>query len=244
MDLLIKGCEALGIPLSEAQVAQFERYYELLVEWNQRMNLTAITDYQAVQTKHFLDSLAGLPVIAEELGEPLPPKRPLQAIDVGTGAGFPGIPIKIVWMSLRLTLLDGTAKKVRFLETVVRELGLERVRVVQGRAEEVGRTEAFRGQFDLVMARAVARLNTLVEYLLPLARVGGYVVAYKGPGAAEEFMEARRAIEELGGETVRFAPVQVPFLEEERRILLIRKVRRTPRQYPRQQGLPRKRPIV
>ncbi len=243
MELLRQGCAQMGIPLSDEQVAQFQRYYELLVDWNQRMNLTAITEYQAVQTKHFLDSLAGLPVIAEELGEPLPPKRPLQAIDVGTGAGFPGVPIKIVWPLLRLTLLDGTAKKVRFLETLVQELGLERVRVVQGRAEEVGRTEAFRGQFDLVMARAVARLNTLAEYLLPLARTGGYVVAYKGPSAAQEFMEARRAIETLGGETVRFAPVTVPFLDEERRILLIRKVRRTPRQYPRQQGLPRKRPL-
>ncbi len=243
MELLRQGCEQMGIPLSDEQVAQFRRYYELLVDWNRRMNLTAITEYRAVQTKHFLDSLAGLPVIAQELGEPLPPQRPLQAIDVGTGAGFPGIPLKIVWPSLRLTLLDGTAKKVRFLETLVQELGLRRVRVVQGRAEEVGRTEAFRGQFDLVVARAVARLNTLAEYLLPLARTGGYVVAYKGPGAAQEFMEARGAIEKLGGETVRFAPVTVPFLDEERRILLIHKVRRTPRQYPRQQGLPRKRPL-
>jgi 16S rRNA (guanine527-N7)-methyltransferase len=163
---------------------------------------------------------------------------------VGAGAGFPGLPLKIAWPELKLVLLDGTGKKVHFLQEVVSALNLSDVEVVQGRAEEIGHNDAYRARFDLVVARAVARLNTLVEYLLPFARQGGYVVAYKGPGAADEFIEARRAIELLGGEVVRFAPVEVPLLEEERRLLLIKKPQRTPSQYPRGQGLPRKQPIV
>jgi 16S rRNA (guanine527-N7)-methyltransferase len=243
MELLEKGCKEFGIDLTAEQVAQFQQYQALLVEWNQKMNLTAIEDDEGVQTKHFLDCLAGVPIIAEELNESIPPTRSLRAIDVGSGAGFPGLPIKIVWPALKMTLLDGTGKKITFLQEVVKVLGLKDVEVVQGRAEEVGQQPAFRGQFDLVTARAVARLNTLVEYLIPLARQNGYIMAYKGPNAAEEFMEAQKAIAILGGETVRFAPVNVPFLHEERRILLIKKASRTPNVYPRQRGLPRKAPL-
>jgi 16S rRNA (guanine527-N7)-methyltransferase len=142
-----------------------------------------------------------------------------------------------------MTLIDGTGKKVAFLQEVVKALKLQGVNVVQGRAEELGQQSEYRARFDLVTARAVARLNTLVEYLIPLTRQGGFVMAYKGPSAAEEFMEAQRAIGVLGGEVVRFAPVSVPFLAEERRILLIKKVSRTPNPYPRQRGLPRKEPL-
>lgn len=241
MELLERGCAEMGLTLSPQQLEQFSTYYSLLADWNSRMNLTAIDDPVGVQTKHFLDCLAGLSLIQEEMtGAPV--ARP-RAIDVGSGAGFPGLPLKIAWPQLRLVLLDGTGKKVRFLEAVVSGLGLEQVEVVQGRAEELGHRDEYRGQFDLVLARAVARLNTLVEYLLPFVRQGGYAIAYKGPGAADEFMDARRAIDLLGGEVVRFAPVQVPLLEEERRILLIKKQRRTPSQYPRGQGLPRKEPL-
>ncbi len=243
MDLLVSGCEELGIPLSERQVEQFATYFDLLAEWNQKINLTAIDDLMGVQTKHFLDSLVGLSLIREELKNSALPLARLRAIDVGSGAGFPGLPLKIVWPELRLVLLDGTGKKVRFLEEVVSALKLTGVDVVQGRAEELGQSELYRDQFDLVVARAVARLDTLVEYLLPFARQRGYVMAYKGPGAGEEFMEARKAIDLLGGEVVRFAPVTVPHLDEERRILLIKKPRRTPPQYPRGQGLPRKSPL-
>ncbi|MBX3052799.1 MAG: 16S rRNA (guanine(527)-N(7))-methyltransferase RsmG [Caldilineaceae bacterium] len=241
MDLLVRGCNQLGIVLSEKQIGQFSLYFDLLAEWNQKMNLTAIDDLAGVQTKHFLDSLVGLPLIQEEMGEGK--ATPQWAIDVGSGAGFPGLPLKIACPDMKLVLLDGTGKKVRFLEEVVAALKLSQVEVVQGRAEEVGHNERYRGKFDLVVARAVARLNTLVEYLIPFARQGGFVVTYKGPGAAEEFMEARKAIDLLGGEVARFAPVQVPLLEEERRILLIKKQRRTPAQYPRGQGLPRKSPL-
>jgi 16S rRNA (guanine527-N7)-methyltransferase len=243
MDLLIQGCEVLGIELSQEQIAQFEGYCQLLREWNQKINLTAIDDYEGVQTKHFLDSLVALPLIGEEQSQAISQLAPLRAIDVGAGAGFPGLPLKIAWPSLDLTLLDGTGKKIRFMETVVAELGLTGVKLVQGRAEEIAHQEDFRGQYDLVLARAVARLNTLAEYLLPFGRLDGLVVIYKGPGAAQEFVEAGKAIQTLGGETVRFAPVRVPFLDEERRVLLIRKVRKTPGTYPRQQGLPRKQPL-
>lgn len=243
MQTLISGTTTLGIPLSSEQIEQFRVYAALLAEWNQKMNLTAITESVDVQRKHFLDCLVGLPLVAEEIGVTLPPKRALACVDIGTGAGFPGVPLKIAWPHLKLTLVDGTAKKIRFLEEVVNTLSLENVTLVQGRAEELGRDRRFRGQFDLAAARAVARLNTLTEYVLPFVRQGGLAVIYKGPNAAEEFMDARNAIELLGGETVRFAPVAVPTLDEERRVLLIKKLRKTPRIYPRQQGLPRKEPL-
>ncbi|MEX1020850.1 MAG: 16S rRNA (guanine(527)-N(7))-methyltransferase RsmG [Litorilinea sp.] len=256
MELLRQGCDKLGLPLSARQIAQFEQYYQLLVEWNARINLTAITDYADVQVKHFLDSLAALPIVAEEFdgaksgAESGPesraaaiPTQNLHIVDVGSGAGFPGIPLQIVAPHLRLTLMDGTGKKVQFLRTVVETLGLAHTQVVQGRAEELARQSAYRGQFDVVTARAVAPLNILVEYLLPLARRNGFVVAFKGGSAPQEFIDARNAIETLGGEPVRFAPVQVPFLNEQRFILLIKKMQNTPGLYPRGQGMARKKPL-
>ena len=240
---LQEGCRTLGLPLSAHQLAQFEVYFRALVEWNERFNLTAITDYVEVQIKHFLDSLVALPVIAQELGEPLPPERQLHLLDVGTGAGFPGIPLKIVAPRLKVTLMDGTGKKITFLNEMVAQLALNNVEVVQGRAEEMGNNTSYRGQFDLVTARAVAPLNTLVEYLLPLVRRGGMAVIYKGSSAPQEFVEARKAIDLLGGETVRLAPVKVPFLDEQRFILLVKKLHATPDRFPRGQGLPRKKPL-
>ncbi|MCC6455296.1 MAG: 16S rRNA (guanine(527)-N(7))-methyltransferase RsmG [Caldilineaceae bacterium] len=237
------GCQALGIPLDTQQLAQFELYYRELVEWNEKFNLTAITDYTDVQTKHFLDSLVALPLVANELGESIPPTRPLHLLDVGTGAGFPGIPLKIAAPRLKVTLMDGTGKKIIFLREIVAKLGLTQVEVVQGRAEELGNDPGYRGQFDLVTARAVAALNTLVEYLLPLVRRGGYAVIYKGASAPQEFIEARKAIDLLGGEMERLAPVKVPFLDEQRYVLLIKKQKPTPERFPRGQGLPRKKPL-
>ncbi len=244
LSLLQQGCQKLGLTLNESQVAQFELFYQELVEWNQKLNLTAITDYQEVQTKHFLDSLVSLPILAEALGQPLPITQSLHCIDVGTGAGFPGLPLKIALPRLRWTLMDGTGKKVEFLSQLVAKLRLEHCAVVQGRAEELGKQSAYRAQFDSVTARAVAPLNTLAEYLLPLVRRDGWAMIYKGASAPQEFMEARQAIELLGGETVRLAPVQVPFMDEKRFILLIKKVRPTPNLYPRPQGLARKKPLT
>ena len=241
--LLQQGCQQLGIVLSSHQVEQFEHFYGALVEWNQKFNLTAITDYADVQTKHFLDSLIGLPILAAELGQPLPLTNSLRCIDVGTGAGFPGVPLQLVMPGAQWTLMDGTGKKIVFLEYLLKTLGLAGVTLVQGRAEELGHQSAYREQFDLVTARAVAPLNTLVEYLLPLVRPEGWAMIYKGASAPQEFMEARKAIELLGGETLRLAPVQIPFLPEKRFILLIKKIRPTPILYPRSQGLARKLPL-
>lgn len=243
LSLLVEGCHQLGIPLSAAAIAAFERYYQALVTWNQRQNLTAIVAYEEVQTKHFLDSLVSLPLLAEELGAPLPLPA-FRLLDVGTGAGFPGIPLKLATPALRLTLMDGTQKKIAFLEHLIHTLELSTTTLVHGRAEELGRTSAHRAQYDIVTARAVAPLTTLVEYVLPLVRLSGLAVIYKGPSAPEEFMEARRAIKLMGGEAVRLAPVTVPFLAERRFVLLVKKIAATPAQYPRGQGLARKRPLT
>lgn len=243
MTTLQNGCAELGIDLSEAQIKQFGTYYQELVEWNQKFNLTAITEYEEVQAKHFLDCLVSLPIIAEELNESIPLTTTYRLLDVGTGAGFPGIPLKIASNALDVTLLDGTNKKIQFLEHVVAELGLTNVAVVKGRAEEIGRQEQHREQYDLVTARAVAPLNTLIEYLLPLTKMNGFTVVFKGSNAAQEFIAARKAIELLGGEVVRMAPVLVPSLNQERFIILIKKVRQTSDLYPRGQGLPRKSPL-
>ncbi len=243
LELLQAGCEQIGLPLSTEQQRQFQQYYTALITWNKKFNLTGITDHKEVQTKHFLDSVVSLPILAEELAEALPLTTPLRCMDVGSGAGLPGIPLKILAPTLQWSLLDGTGKKVTFLRHVIDELGLTQIDVVQGRAEELGRNQQYRAQFDLVTARAVAPLNTLVEYLLPLTAPNGITMIYKGGGAPQEFIDARKAIQKLGGETMRMAPVQVPFLDEQRFILLIRKVRATPNLYPRGQGLARKKPL-
>lgn len=243
MDLLKQGCEALGFQLTPEQLRQFQSYYNELVEWNQKFNLTAITEFHDVQVKHFLDSLSSLPILAEELALSLPLQTDAQMVDVGAGAGFPSIPLKIAAPQLRLTLMDGTQKKIHFLQHLIQILDLKQTTTVKGRAEELGRQSLYREQFDIVTARAVASLNTLVEYLLPLVRIDGYAMIYKGGNAAAEFMQARKAIGILGGETVRFAPVDVPFLDQQRHILLIKKVQPTPPPYPRGQGMARKKPL-
>lgn len=241
--LLRAGCAMLGIELTLRQVQQFEDYHHLLVEWNNKFNLTAITGYEDVQVKHFLDSLAGVPLLQEVLGKTQSLWGTLQIADIGTGAGLPAIPLKIIAPRLRMTLVDGTGKKITFLREVCQALGLDEVSLVQGRAEEIGQQPRFRGQFDLVTARAVAPLRALAEYLLPLVRRDGFAVVYKGANVEQELAEAGKAIAVLGGEMARVAAVEVPFLQEKRSILLIRKVRATPAQYPRGQGLARKKPI-
>lgn len=257
LDILREGARQLGLELSPLQEQQFALYYHLLVTWNERMNLTTITDLEDVQRKHFLDSLAPLRVLAEEVarqheeetGSPVEEplsfllRLPWRAIDVGAGAGLPGLAVKIVWPPLRLTLLDSTLKKVRFMNEAIRRLRLTHALAIHGRAETFGRDPAFREQYDLVLARGLARLNTLAEYTLPFARVGGWVLAYKGPQAPEELREAFHAIDLLGGYVERAAPVVVPGLAEGRFAILIRKVAPTPSKYPREQDLPRRKPL-
>lgn len=234
------GAQAMGLPLSQAQLAAFQLYYDELVAWNQRFNLTAITAYDQVQVRHFLDSLSCL--LLKEVRNAL--RRPgARFIDVGAGAGFPGLPLKLLYGQARLTLLEATGKKVAFLEHMIQALDLRETTAIHARAEELGHDPAHRGQYDLALARAVAELAVVAEYTVPLCKVGGYVVAQKGEAGAAEAWSAERAITLVGGQLERVVPVQLPGLPEERSLVLIRKVGPTPEAYPRRPGIPAKRPL-
>jgi 16S rRNA (guanine527-N7)-methyltransferase len=226
----------MGLVLSASQLAQFERYQELLLVWNQRLNLTAVRDPAAIQVRHFLDSLSAATVTGNLSGQRL--------VDVGAGAGFPGLPLKILCPDMELTLVESVAKKARFLEAVVEALELAGVHVLVERAENVGRLPGHREGYDWAMARAVAPLPTLVEYLLPLCRAGGRMLAQKGPKAAAELEEASWAIKQLGGGRPELHEVHVPGLDEERAVVVVPKVASTPDRYPRRPGLPGKAPLL
>jgi len=241
MERLVEGAKALGLPLTVEQQASFQLYYEELVAWNQKFNLTAITDYESVQIRHFLDSLSCLLAREARLAMSRPDAR---VIDVGSGAGFPGIPLKLVCPGIHLTLLEATGKKVIFLEHLVNRLALRKVTVIKARAEEAGQDPIHRQQYDLVLARAVADLVVVVEYTLPLCRLGGWVIAQKGEAAAAETWNAQKAIALLGGELRRMIPVELPGLPESRSLVVIEKTGPTPDTYPRRPGLPSKRPLV
>ncbi len=238
MDKLLRGARELGIPLKENHLALFQTYYEELVEWNRRFNLTAITDYEGVQVRHFLDSLSCLLVL---------PRAELQAgarvIDVGTGAGFPGLPLRIVCPGMRLTLLEATRKKVEFLEHLLRRLGLSDVEVIHARAEDLGHRPGYREGYDWAIARALAEMPTLVEYLLPLVRVRGAILAQKGENAPAEVHSAEAAIRILGGRVRKLVPVGLHGLAETRYLVVVDKVAATPEKYPRRPGMPEKRPL-
>ncbi len=230
----------MGLRLTAAQQAAFQLYYEDLVAWNQKFNLTAITEYEQVQIRHFLDSLSCL--LAKETRLALNQPRSW-LLDVGTGAGFPGIPLKLVCPDTRLTLLEATGKKVSFLEHVVAQLNLQQVMVIKGRAEELAHDPAHRQQYNLVLARAVAELPVVAEYTLPFCRLGGWVVAQKGEAGAAEAWTAERAITLLGGELRRVVPVELPGLPEDRSLIVVEKTGPTPDAYPRRPGIPSKRPL-
>jgi len=216
-----------------------------LLEWNQRFNLTAVTDPEQVQIRHFLDSLSCLLALTAASAEPLSVwlARSLQALDIGTGAGFPGLPLKIVWPNLKLTLLESRQKKVRFLQHIVAELGLTSVTAVHDRAETLAHQSQHREAYDLVLGRAVAELPVLLEYALPFCRRGGMVVAQKGEAATAEAIASERALAILGGKLRRIVPVEVPGLAETRHITIVEKVAPTPDRYPRRPGMPQKRPL-
>lgn len=224
----------LGLRLSPWQLEAFRRYEQLLIEWNQRVNLTAIRSSEMIRIKHFLDSLSCLIVIRGS---------PRKVVDVGTGAGFPGLPLKIACPALDLTLVESVGKKAAFCKLVVRELGLSGVTVLNQRAEEVAHLPEEREQYDWAVARAVANLPTLAEYLLPLVRVGGAALAMKGETAAAEVHRAERAIHLLGGEVRKLIPVHLPKVAEDRYLVVIDKVAATPPLYPRRKGIPEKRPL-
>ncbi len=237
MEQLLAGAQQLlGLELTPGQIRAFQTYYRELADWNTRFNLTAITDHQGVQVRHFLDSLSCLLALGNDAQEQ-------RVIDVGSGAGFPGLPLKIVRPSLRLTLLEATGKKTNFLHHLVSLLQLTGVDVVHARAEEIGQDPLQRESYDWVLARAVAALPTLAEYLLPLCRLGGYCLAQKGEKAAAEASQAKPAISLLGGRLNRLLPVELPGLAETRHLIIIEKIARTPAKYPRRPGKPAKSPI-
>lgn len=245
METLRAGAETLGLRLTREQLAAFETYHRLLVEWNKRVNLTTIIERQEVQIKHFLDSLSVL-LALESSGDRADMVRweeTLRLIDVGSGAGFPGLPLKIVRPAWRVTLLESVGKRAAFLEQVVSELGLVEVVVIQGRAEELGRKRDHREGYDVAVARAVAELRVLAEYALPLCRVGGIFVAQKGATLEPELNRAQGAMEALGGRLDAVIPVRLATLDRPRHLVRILKVRLTPEQYPRRPGVPKKRPL-
>ena len=230
-----KAAAGYGIELSEKQLEQFNRYYELLVEWNKVMNLTAITEPHEVAVKHMIDSLTAYDASLFTEGATV--------IDVGTGAGFPGLPLKIFAPGIKLTLMDSLNKRVRFLQTVVDELGLQEVACVHARAEEGARNKAYREQFDIAVSRAVARLPILAEYCLPFVRRGGHFLALKGMQYQEEEQEAVKAIKVMGGSETQTRPVKLPGLEDVRAVIDITKGMPTPKAYPRKAGTPAKNPL-
>lgn len=240
MKHLINGARALGLSLTREQLDSFQLYYEELVAWNRKFNLTAITEYDQVQVRHFLDSLSCLLVqdLRRALGQPQ-----TQVIDIGSGAGFPSIPLKLVCPQATITLLEATGKKVQFLEHIAEVLNLREVTPLHGRAEEVAHDPGHRQAYDLALARAVAELPVVVEYALPFCKIGGLVVAQKGEAGAAEAWSAEKAITLLGGELRRVVPVELPGLPEDRSLVVIEKISPTPERYPRRPGIPRKRPL-
>ncbi len=245
MQRLLSGTVQMGLVLPPTQAAAFDTYTRELLAWNERFNLTAVTDPEQVEIRHYLDSIALLPALAALEGVPLPSllSRSPTMVDVGAGAGLPGLALRILWPKLRLCCIEATSKKVRFLEHMTGTLGMPDVQLIHGRAEELGLRPPHRAGYDLVVARAVASLPTLVEYLLPLARRGGRVIAYKGSAAHEEALAAEQGIRLLGGHLRKLIPVEVPGLAETRVLVVIDKVSQTPDGYPRGRGLPRKQPI-
>ncbi len=248
LDLLVAGAEALGFHLDAAQRDRFEAYRALLVEWNSRVNLTAITEREAVQRRHFVDSLAvGAAWRAlDPTGDPAAPPPGAGGrglIDLGTGAGFPGLALKILWPALPVTLVDSVGKKTAFLEAVVRALDLADVTVVTARAEALGQDRVHRGRYDAATARAVAALPVLAEYGLPLCRVGGVMLAPKKGDLTAEIAQAERALPRLGGGALTLFPYVLPGDTEARVVVRITKTGPTPSGYPRRVGLPDKRPL-
>lgn len=232
-DFLKSGAAEYGAELDDSMVRLFFEYKRLLLEWNEKMNLTAITDDKDIILKHFVDSLSILPYI----------KEAKKIVDVGTGAGFPGIPLKIALPGLDAVLMDSLEKRIKFLETVIDELGLKGTEAVHIRAEDAGRFDSFREAFDAAVARAVAAMPVLLEYCLPLVKTGGIFIAMKG-SSEDEVAASKKALDILGGEIQEVRNFVLPGSDIKRSVIIVRKVRQTPTKYPRKAGKPSKEPLV
>ena len=230
---MILNVDKLGITLSEIQLKQFYNYMNLLIEWNKKINLTAITEPNEIILKHFVDSLTISKYISDGT----------RVVDVGTGAGFPGIPLKIYRQDIEITLLDSLQKRINFLDEVIRELNLEKIETVHSRVEDFGKDKKYREKFDIATSRAVANLATLSEYLLPLVKVGGKAISMKGSLIEEELELSKNAIKILGGKVEKVDEFNLPNSDISRNIILINKIKETPNKYPRKAGEPSKKPL-
>jgi len=236
MEKLVQEAQALfNVHLTGRQVTALIKYEKELLEWNQKFNLTAIRDTESIRTKHFLDSFSC--VLAWKVS---PPNN---LIDVGTGAGFPGIPLKILYPNLKLTLVESVGKKAMFCQHIVSVLGLEHVDVIQARAEDLGQNPQNREKYDWAVARAVAHINVLSEYLIPLVKVGGTMLAQKGESGPAEAQSAEKAMALLGGKLKQLIPVNLPSVADDRYLVVVDKVAATPPKYPRKPGIPAKQPL-
>lgn len=234
-NVLTEKVKELSILLNDKQIQQFEQYYNILVEWNKVMNLTAITEYEEVVEKHFLDSLTIVNAIHVEKIETL--------IDVGTGAGFPGIPLKIAFPHLKVTLLDSLNKRIKFLNEVINLLELNDIKAIHGRAEDYAKQAEYREQYDICVSRAVANLATLSEYCLPYVKVDGLFVPYKSGEIDEELKSSEKAVSILGGKVEEVVKFQLPGTDIGRAFVKIHKIKETKKKYPRKAGMPTKEPL-
>ena len=230
-----KDLKELGISLNEKQIEQFITYFEMLVEWNEFMNLTAITEYEDVMKKHFVDSIS--------LIKAYDVSKNVTVIDIGTGAGFPGLALKIAYPNLQITLLDSLNKRIKFLDEVITELGLTGIDTIHGRAEDFAKPDKLRENYDLCVSRAVANMSTLAEFCLPFVKVGGQFISYKSEKIVEEIETAGKAISILGGKIDGQVEFNLPDSDIYRNLFIIKKVKHTPGKYPRKAGLPAKEPL-
>lgn len=228
-----KKMEKLDICLNEKQLEQFFMYKDLLITWNEKMNLTAIKDEDEIITKHFIDSLT----IANKIG------KEDKVIDIGTGAGFPGIPLKIFKEDISVTLLDSLNKRISFLQEVINKLELKDICAIHGRAEEIARNEKYREKYDVATSRAVAPIHTLLEYMLPYVKVGGKCICMKGPNLEEENKDLENCLSILGGKIEKIEEIVLPETDIRRNIMIINKIKSTPKKYPRNPGIPTKKPL-
>ncbi|MEG0551153.1 MAG: 16S rRNA (guanine(527)-N(7))-methyltransferase RsmG [Vagococcus sp.] len=236
-DVFREELAKIGINLSDEQMNQFQKYYELLVEWNQKINLTAITELEEVYLKHFYDSITLATTF--DLS-----KENYSLCDVGSGAGFPSIPMKIVYPNLNISIVDSLNKRIKFLSLLCDELHLENVNLYHERAEDFGQNKTHRESYDFVTARAVARLNVLSELCIPLVKMNGKFLALKAAKSEEEVLESKKAIATLGGKLSEEIEVSLPFSEDKRYIVVIDKKKETPNKYPRKAGIPNKKPLI